>query len=679
MSSICGIFRLDRCIVERCQLDLMIDALAIWNPDQIGKYVSREIGFGCLLLQNTPESKIEKLPYQNKHNALAITADARVDNREEICASLGISNLINTIGDSELIIRAYEKWENSCVAHLLGDFAFAIWDRKKRKLFCARDHMGCKPLFYFRSSKLFAFSSEIRGLLALSDVPRVVDDFWVAQFLTFPSKTGKHTFYKNIHRLPSAHTLEIGYDSCRAKKYWALDPHREIIFKSDIDYVNGFRQHLNEAIKCRLRSTHPVAAELSGGLDSSSIAAIAHDLLKHDGKSLFAFTHILPDPSIFPYGDEREQAREVCKWAGISNHILVSSKQSDSLAAISRIMGRENGPNLGYIALYSDHLLTKAQELGAKVMLSGAGGDQLVSSQANSIYNEFLNCNLWYQFIKELWLDKKRTWTSFFRQVILSILQANLPWIEQKIREANDNSHIDTSLFLISENLALKTNMPQKIRFSNPCWKFSTVREKACTDLGQNSTLKFRIEEDMVGAIPHSIEYRYPLLDVRLLEFTQALPSRCKRSGGFGRFLLRQAMNEILPKSIQWRNDKSGSTIPSVSFRLAETLRRLKTNDILDPILSPFVDLDKLQKCMVAYQESWSLENPMARRNLRLALMLKEQMKLKQLENNDPASKTPNEIQKATWKSPRLMELEVVTKTAGGPDPLSEDIFDGSS
>src|SRR3989442_1004237 len=223
----------------------------------------------------------------------SLHADARIDNRAELCSVLSAPS---TVTDAELILQAYARWGERCPEHLLGDFAFALWDARRGFLFCARDHFGVKPFYYHhRPGRLFAFASEIKGLLVLSDVPRRLNETRVADYLVPLLEDKEITFYEGIVRLPPAHHMTVSRDGVRIEQYWALDPDREIRMKSDGEYAAAFREIFTEAVRCRLARPIPVGSMLSGGLDSSSIVFVAPKLLAEDGsRELHTFSAIFP-------------------------------------------------------------------------------------------------------------------------------------------------------------------------------------------------------------------------------------------------------------------------------------------------------------------------------------------------------------------------------------------------
>ena len=177
MSGIAGIYYLDGRPVEGMDVQRMIDSIAHRGPDGCGVWTDGSVGLGHRMLWTTPESLHEKLPLTNKSGDLTITADARIDNRDELISALNFNGRPReTITDSEIILAAYEKWGEKCPEELLGDFSFAIWDKRKQIVFCGRDHFGVKPFYYHLSEKIFTYASEIKAMLCLQHVPRRLNE-----------------------------------------------------------------------------------------------------------------------------------------------------------------------------------------------------------------------------------------------------------------------------------------------------------------------------------------------------------------------------------------------------------------------------------------------------------------------------------------------------------------------
>ena len=301
MSGIVGILHRSGRPVDRSDLRRMNARLAHRGPDRSGEWSSGPAGLGHTLLTSTPEARHETLPLRLDGSELAITADARLDNREELLRDLEVpSPARREITDAELILRAYETWGTDCPRRLLGDFAFAVWDGRNRRMFAARDPFGVRPFYYHSSPDLFAFASEAPALLALDRVPKTLDETRIADSLLpgLEAADKTRTFYREIRRLPPASILIADGDRTRISSYWRLDPEREIRCPHDVDYVEEFRFYFRRSVQCRLRAVSPPGSMLSGGLDSSAIVGVAGRLLAREGRGpLHTFSIKLPgDP-----------------------------------------------------------------------------------------------------------------------------------------------------------------------------------------------------------------------------------------------------------------------------------------------------------------------------------------------------------------------------------------------
>ena len=228
MSGIVGICYLDNRSVDRPDLARMVETIAHRGPDGSGLWSEGPVGLGHRMLWTTPESLHERLPFVNRTGDIAITADARIDNRDELFRMLPMTgDSSGKVSDSQLILAAYENWGERCLEHLLGDFAFAVWDSRTQTLFCARDHFGVKPLYYYSSSKAFVFATEIKALLCLPEVPRQLDEMKVADYLTATFDDTAVTFYREWgqEKGEGCRSLTVGFSG---QLRWHLIPGRGV-------------------------------------------------------------------------------------------------------------------------------------------------------------------------------------------------------------------------------------------------------------------------------------------------------------------------------------------------------------------------------------------------------------------------------------------------------------------
>lgn len=308
MSAICGIVYFNNKNIENDKFEKMMNSISHRGIDRSGKWSTSEVAFGHQMLCITPESLEEKLPYYDTNLRCAITADARIDNREELFKKLEISShLQKNIPDSILILKSYEKWERECVKHLLGDFVFVIWDAKNNQIFCATDPMGMRSFFYYKDYDKFIFSSEIKGIHAtgverkpnlkkisrMSNLGSLIYDF-------------ESTFFENIFVMPAAEAMIVNARGIERYQYWTPDISKRIKLKNEEEYIEAFQDIFLKSVKARTRSAFPVTSLYSGGLDSSAVTAVAGYLLNEKGKSVTALSAVLPDKYNGKLIDERE-------------------------------------------------------------------------------------------------------------------------------------------------------------------------------------------------------------------------------------------------------------------------------------------------------------------------------------------------------------------------------------
>ena len=379
MSGIFGLFQLHNAPLAVQDLHAMHEAMAHWGPDGTASWYDEHAGLGHCRLFNTPEAVHERLPHVTADCRLVITAEARLDNRDELCDLFGISHAdCASMPDGELIRCAYERWGEACPDHLLGDWSFAVWHPRERRLFLARDHHGNTALYYLHDGRRFAFASDRKALLALPDVPRRLNELYLAQVLVAWSAYHRpDTIYLDIHRLPPAHTMTVTPDGVRVWRYWRLEDTPDLRLPTDEAYVEAFLDIFRQAVRCRLRSYRPVGVTLSGGLDSGSVTALAARLLAQEGKTLTAFTSVplydvTDTVSAQRFGDEWPFAAATACHAGKVEHIPIRAETVSPIASIQRMLDIHGEP----LHAAGNHywimdLLVTAQQRGLGTLLTG--------------------------------------------------------------------------------------------------------------------------------------------------------------------------------------------------------------------------------------------------------------------------------------------------------------------
>jgi asparagine synthase (glutamine-hydrolysing) len=612
MSGIVGIYYLDGRPVERETLGRMVDILAHRGPDGADVWCEGSVGLGHRMLWTTHESLLEKLPLVDQTGDLVLTADARIDNRDELISALSLNDRpAEKITDSQLILAAYEKWGEQCPEKLIGDFAFAIWDGRKRVLFCARDHMGVKPFYYYyQPGKFFAFASEIKGLLCLSEVPRKVNEAKVGIYLCQLSGFAQlklDTFYQDILRLPPAHWMELSERGLGFQSYWDLDAEAkkiQIQLKSDSDYVEAFRERFTEAIACRLRSAYPVVSTLSGGLDSSSVSCVARNLLRQQNPKAELLT-VYADCGV-PSTDEQDYVNTVLAQGGFKHHIATVRNPIGSAQTVTPWIDQPVQMPTPAMLLA---IVQSVQQQGARVLLTGHDGDTIVS-HGQDYPNELIEFGEW-EYLKKIVAvqinNKKNESNAALEKEIQSKLYGYaLPYLKEITKELNAKNYVKAwqvlsqvshrwqfsvkkILYLLARSLYRHLQIRSvyhnlQSRYGS-IWKSShqyiNVDFARQINLGQiledefdyqlaylpseylnhhrgitSDNMQYITEQVDGISAALAIEPRHPFLDKRLVELCLSVPAHLKFCNEFGRGVVRRAIKDILPEEVRRRRSK---------------------------------------------------------------------------------------------------------------------------
>ena len=634
MSGIVGMMSLNGQTVSLTSLIDMLHTIAHRGPDNTQHWLKRSVGLGHQMLFTTSESLLEILPLVAPSGTIVLTADARIDNREALYNELAFSDRpLEKIPDSEFILAAYNRWEIHCTTHLIGAFAFAIWDGQKQTLFCARDHFGVKPFYYhYDPEQAFLFASEIKALFIHDHVPQKLNLNRLGDYLALEMQDKTSTIYQDILRLPPAHSLLVTASGLKQWSYWSLDPYYELKLASDEDYVERFCEIFTEAVRCRLRSAFPVGSHLSGGLDSSSITCVARQLLTAmPEKILHTFSNIFDDVTEC---DERDYIHAVVEQGGLTDH-YVHADQFGPLSDATEIWQYEDEAFLGPSHSYPWHLNRSAQQTGVRVVLDGLDGDTTISHGIARL-TELAEAGNWLCFFEEIeGLSRNfngapqsliksyaypilRTWGNAWKwQSLFKATQAihrqfgvsrKYLWWEFGFKPALTSlklklrpKHLSktTSKFalpdLVKPEFAEQINLTHRIHPETPTkLPIPAAREEHWQALN-HGMLSYILEQLDRCAAAFSLEVRHPFMDKRLIEFCLALPAEQKLNHGWSRMILRRALTNSLPEAVQWRGGKADMKANFLHGLLVRD--RQKFDDIMLnhlELLEPYINLNVL-------------------------------------------------------------------------------------
>jgi len=549
MSGFFGIFNRKGKNIKKENINTMLNAISFWNPDEQNTWEEESIVLGHTMHWNTPESRYEHLPLQK--NPFVLTMDARIDNRDELLKELELPDRpLEEIGDSEFILEAYRKWGEDCPKYLLGDFSFSIWDEEKKQLFCVRDHIGIKPFYYYLSDDLFVFSNDIRGVISNSSVPKTFNEKAIAIYLKVAGLLHKtYTMFKHIRKLPPATILIVSDNKIKEYSYWSPEKCPRIHYDTIEDYIHALRSILEKSISCRIRSDYSIYSHLSGGLDSSYISVLASRILCAQGKKLYSFSWVpTPDKDDDPSHYEWANSIQIAKEEGIE-HEFINLDENDIYKIFTNL---DLATNDTTDLWYEFPLREKAKSQGIRTILSGWGGDELITYGGAGYYTgKFWKEKKISVIIELLSISKKtkRPFRNFIGQIYRHIVLPILPgYIFCRMPRSYCSKNKYTSLIHPSFKNHLNFNFSYAAVAGR---KGIHERQLALFNFGH---LNNRTES--WAASSPSVEYRYPLLDKRVVEFALGIPEKLYFQNGIGRYLYRMAAKGILPDDIRWQNNK---------------------------------------------------------------------------------------------------------------------------
>lgn len=560
MSGICGLLALDGGAVEPGNIEAMAVSLERRGPDGTRIWQSGPIALGHTLLATTPESLVERLPMTDGETGCTITADVRLDNREELITALELTGKSCLIGDSELILRAYLRWGEACPEHLLGDFAFAIWDPRGGKLFCARDHMGMRQLIYCHlPGQLFLFATEPLSILAHPDVPRRMNEARIADFLdSLEGHDLTSTFFDGLHRLPPAHSLTLDNRRLRLSRYWSLRAAARADFSSDEACTNAFLDIFYEAVRCRLRCAGPVGAMLSGGIDSSSVAIVAARIIADEGGAkLTTFSAVGPDLETCP---ETRAVQSAMAGGDYSCVLVDHSELARDSGTLIELAEASAEPFDGNMTLQSA-LYLEARRRGVKVILDGAAGDMALAS-GNRVA-ELLRQGRFRSAVHEATGEKqfrgpvRNRWRALLEGAWAAFVPPRIRGLRRTLAARLQDRTSRVGSGLIAPGFARRVNLTQRrrqlLRHSGSARPFGMAYRLKV--LQHPNLVAARERYDRVASAL-GIEPRDPFMDIRLLRFCLSLPSAQMQADGWPKIILRRAMEGLLPAELVWRRGK---------------------------------------------------------------------------------------------------------------------------
>jgi asparagine synthase (glutamine-hydrolysing) len=544
LSGFVAIFRTDGLPADPALLEAMTEFLSVRGPDAQAAWFDGPAGMGHALLRTTRESAAEHQPF-SFDGRVRIVADARLDARDDLCAAINVRlslqpPLATARPDAEILLRAFEAWGESCVEHLLGDFSFVIWDAGSGRIFCARDQLGHRPLFYARTARALLIGNTLEALRLDPEVSDELDESSIADFLiTGQILDPPRTAFRDIARVPAAHVLAGTPQHFEVRRYWSL-PIEEPLRRRASEIVDEFSAILRQAAQDRLRADR-VVLSMSGGLDSTSVAAACCEIVgKEKARDAFrgityVFERALPD-------QEGHYAALVGAHFGFPVTMLAVDQENfwESVMA-DRIPTAEPEGNFGDANNRKWH---EAAGPYGRIQLTGHGGDVILMPSLSGYRGE-LPLLAW---------DAAR----------FALRHGRFPQVGFRMawrRRRGDARPVPALPGWINPNLAARFDMQTRW----DAWhqerpRTHPYRPDAHSILVAPFFSRF-LESFDTGARNTPVESRHPLLDLRVVRFCLRLPAVPWCSS---KQLFRQAMRDVLPDEVL-RRPKTPLTRSSVS------------------------------------------------------------------------------------------------------------------
>lgn len=566
----------------------MLAALPVHGSSTDKQWTQGPVALACRH-SGMAEEQTGALPYFDSAAGLAIAVSAHLCGRGSLCEALGIPRELRThMSDSELILRAYRHWGLECPAHLLGDFTFVVWDANEERLFCVRDHIGSRPFYYCSGTEGLVFASRIDAVLAAPGVSGELDESAIAAWLRPPAVAGARTFFRAVRRLMPGHALVAERAEVRIERWWRPEETPPAPLASDDEYAEAFLELYTEAVRDCLHTIHPVGVHLSGGLDSSSVAVLAARELRRQGRPApRAFAWHPSPPRLRPHTEaeafEYGLIEAVCEQEGLET--FYCPPDGENILAFLRHDVTRGA--LDDTLIQEEPVQRCAAQQGVRVLLSGWGGDEGISFNGRGYLQQLLLS----AHFGRLWREVRERGGN----PLIQLLNVALPLVAparftQTVKRLGNGRWWHRRSF-IHPAFARRVQPPgNDIRpVSVRSTQLSLLR------LGH---LSQRTESWTESAAQYGIEYRYPLLDRRVLDFALSLPPEQYRCGPSSRLVMRRALRPVLPPQVR-RNTEKRDPVRTEGCRNAMFEALLAARQLLEaqdtsPSRSSYVDLPRM-------------------------------------------------------------------------------------
>lgn len=576
MCGISGLINKNKGPIQKDILKKMNELIRHRGPDADGFYYWNNIGLAHrrLSILDLSEDGNQPMHFSDRYT---IVYNGEVYNYLEIKEELiGLGYTFKSATDTEVILAAYDFWGDNCLTKFNGMWSFAILDKPKNEVFFARDRFGIKPFYYTDNGECFAFGSEIKQLLPLQNCIKADREILIEFLLTSIDNHSEKTYFEGVYALMPGHSMRISLTdfTIQNQQYYSLYDRVRPNNNELIDETDALKAIIKSSVSLRLRSDVTVGTSLSGGLDSSGISAIASKEYVDKTGRKFTAIHARSSES---ETDESGFAKEVASYYNMDLHIL-TPKTEDFVQLIDEVVYTQEEPFGSPSMFMGYHVFQRANNLGCKVMLNGQGGDEILLGYER-YYTSYLNSLSFFKRFKELILQANNSGLSFkdsflyyfyfssFRLRKTKLIKESL--IKRELLEAHSFSTLKQSVDSFKDIFEL-----QKL-------EVSAIQ------------LPHLLRYEDRNSMRHSIETRLPFLDYRMVEASLSTKPEYKIRAGWTKYILRKALEGILPESVIWRKNKLGFNAPEKRW-LNYHEEKMKEEISQSKLLKEITNIDKL-------------------------------------------------------------------------------------
>ncbi|MBT4837217.1 MAG: hypothetical protein HON94_07700 [Methylococcales bacterium] len=606
MSAICGIFHLKNGLVDPKDIKRCMVSMKHRAANGQSFQCKDSIALGFLQLNVTPFDGYEEQPFVSGDGSLSIVSESRLDNRKELYEALDIQEKHQKyMPDSVILLLAFHQWGEQCTEHLLGEFAFAIWDNSHKKLFCARDAMGLRCLYYYYGSDYFVFATEVKAVLSHPSVPKTFDKLKIAEYLLgIELKDIQKTYFDAICKLPAGTQLSVSKDHFFLDCFWFPDIKNKVRFETDKEYYGEYKKKLTSSIKHNLKTKHKIGLLFSGGFNSAILAFYALCKTQKKEEKLDLFASLLADDFVEPELELFELMAAFHEKFNKTHLNYYHENADDVIADINAQMWLHSGPLQPHYYIYNN-LIELAEQCNVKVLLGGLDAMHKTSAYGDGYLSGMMRKGHLIKALKEvnkLCQSKNLSFWQLLKAEVLNPLMPDFVWNTQ-YRPAKKDKPLWQTHSMIAAKLGKKLNMNQVMRHTIDGYQYRTMSTLNKNNL--KSTEKRlageSVEELVLIASAKKITVVQPFLEQKFVEYCLSIPDKYHYLDGEDHHLQRQSFFKILPdKLLQTHETKESINLGYYEYvyhSVSKFIELLESLDEQDAV-NVYVDLDKIKKSL---------------------------------------------------------------------------------